>query len=248
MAETGYRARLYDTYVQARESMGATSLDDIATRTPYLRKLVRTHFPPSRDAHVLDLGCGHGSLLHVARGEGYQNVEGIDVSPEQVELAERLGIAGVRHGDVMDEIARCGDGVVDVVITFDVIEHLQRPELLSLADEVFRILAAGGRWIIHTPNAESPLFGRIRYGDLTHEQAFTRESVKQFLRPAGFARIYCFEDSPVVHGVRSAARALVWRGIRGLLRVYLAAETGNTGREAIFSQNFLTVAHKVRGG
>lgn len=239
-----YRARLYDTYVEARESIDPGSLAGLRGRLPYLERLVRQHFPPRKDARVLDLGCGHGSLLHVARSMGYANVEGIDVSQGQVALARRLGIDGVREGDVMDELALMPAGSRDVIVTFDVIEHLRRDELFAIADEVHRVLAADGRWIIHTPNAESPLFGRIRYGDLTHEQAFTRQSVLQFLRPAGFVHVASFEDAPVVHGVRSALRNVVWRGIRGLLRVYLAAETGHAGGDAIFSQNFLVVARK----
>ena len=37
-----------------------------------------------------------------------------------------------------------------------------------------RALKPGGRWILHTANAESPFYGRVRYGDITHEQAFTQ--------------------------------------------------------------------------
>ena len=244
MTTTDYRARLYDTYVEARESIDPGTLDGMRSRLPYLQRVVRDHFPPRKDARVLDLGCGHGTLLHVARSHGYGHIEGIDVSAGQVALAKRLGIDGVREGDVMDELAVMPAGSWDVIVTFDVIEHLRRDELFALADEVHRVLAEDGRWIIHTPNGESPLFGRIRYGDLTHEQAFTRQSVQQFLRPAGFRHIDSFEDTPVVHGARSALRSMVWRGIRGLLRIYLAAETGHTGGDAIFSQNFLVVARK----
>lgn len=245
MASTDFRERLYDTYVQARDSIDPGTLAGLGSRLPYLRRVVREHFPPGKDARILDLGCGHGALLHAARLEGYTRIDGVDLSAEQVRLAARLGIEGVREGDVMEELARRPAGSQDVVITFDLIEHLRRDELFALADEVHRVLADDGRWIIHTPNAESPLFGRIRYGDLTHEQAFTRQSVHQFLRPAGFHRIAAYEDTPVVHGLRSALRGAVWLGIRSLLRVYLAAETGQTGRDAIFSQNFLIVARKT---
>lgn len=107
-----------------------------------------------------------------------------------------------------------------------------------------RVLRVGGRWIIHTPNGESPFGGRVRYGDLTHENAFTRESLSQLCHVCGFSEIRCFEDAPVVHGVKSAVRYVAWKTLRGLLRLYLAAETGDGGRAAIFSQNLLAVAIK----
>ncbi len=74
--------------------------------------------------------------------------------------------------------------------------------------------------------------------------AFTRASIAQLLRTCGFRDVACFEDRPVPHGLKSIVRWVVWMGVRGLLRLALAAETGETGREAIFSQCLLAVAEK----
>ncbi len=130
----------------------------------------------------------------------------------------------------------------DVIIAFDVIEHFTKEELLPFVDEVHRVLRSGGRWIIHTPNGESPFVGRVRYGDLTHEMAFTRISISQLLKSSGSSEIVCQEDTPVPHGLKSAVRWILWKIIRSGLRFYVAAETGE--RDSIFSQNFLTVAVK----
>lgn len=131
-----------------------------------------------------------------------------------------------------------------MVIAFDVIEHFTRDELLPFVDEVHRVLKPGGRWIIHVPNGESPFFGSIRYGDMTHELAFTRTSLAQLLLASGFTEMRSFEVQPVVHGAKSALRWLLWRGFRSLLRLYIAAETGDAGGGHIFSQNLLAVAVK----
>jgi hypothetical protein len=40
------------------------------------------------------------------------------------------------------------------------------------------------------------------------------------------------------------ARWVLWKAIRGVSRLVLAAETGDTGRTAIFSQCLLAVAIK----
>jgi len=206
--------------------------------------MIGRHFPPDRDAAVLDLGCGHGTVIRIAREAGYRNLRGVDRSVEQVHEAEELGISGIEEADLLQTLRDTSDDSYDVVLSFDVIEHFRRDELLSLVDGVRRILRPGGRWIIHTPNAESPFFGRIRYGDLTHEQAFTRTSMGQLLISSGFRALSCYEDAPVVHGILSGLRFAIWKVLRGMMRLYLAAETGSTDNSVILSQNFLVVAIK----
>ena len=229
----------------AREQVLAPpTLEGLKPRAPYLTKLIQTHFPADRRSAILDLGCGHGALIHFARCGGYTNIRGVDGSPEQVAAARRLGIDGVEEVALLAALAAQADESLDVVVAFDVIEHFTRDELLSFVDQVHRVMRPGGRWIIHTPNGESPFCGRIRYGDLTHELAFTRTSINQVLLSSGFSKVQCFEDAPIVHGLKSMVRWGLWKLIRSGLRVYLAAETGDTASNDIFSQNFLAVAVK----
>lgn len=245
MSESQYRSRVYDHYVQSRHTaLAPARIEGLESRAPYLNRMISKHFPADRRAKILDLGCGHGTLVYLANKAGYQNIVGVDRSPEQVAAARRLSIGGVELGELTETLAGLAAESQDVVVTFDVIEHFTRDELVPLLDGVRRVLKPEGIWIIHAPNAESPFFGRILFGDITHEQAFTRISINQLLRSSGFDQVECFEDAPIAHGVRSAVRLVAWKVCRSMLRVYLAAETGDTGRTAILSQNFLTVARK----
>lgn len=240
-----YRTRVYDDYVTGRKnSLAPSTLEGLKPRLPFLQKLIRLHFPPDFKAYILDIGCGHGALIYVARQMGYRNLHGVDGSPEQVAAARRLGINGVAQGDVLEALSRQPDGTLDCVVSFDLIEHFTKDELIVLVDEVWRVLKTGGRWIIHTPNAESPFGNRMLFLDFTHELAFTRISIFQLLFSSGFSRVDCYEDQPAVHGVKSAIRWVLWKIFRGFLRLYLAAETGDASREAIFSQNLLAIAFK----
>jgi len=240
-----YRKRIYGAYVQARDKpLAPETLAGLKPRIPYLKQLVCKHFPRDKDAHILELGCGHGALLHVLAQSGFAHVSGVDTSPEQVAAAQRLGINGVEQGDLMTKLRTTGDASLDVVVAFDVIEHFTKPELIPLVDEVRRVLKPGGLWLIHTPNAESPFGGRIRYGDFTHEQAFTCTSLSQLLMASGFQSVRCFEDRPIVHGLKSLIRRGLWAVIRCGLLVYIAVETGGLDRNAVFSQNLLAVAIK----
>lgn len=238
-----YRDRIYDQYVHARTvPLVQPGVDGLASRRPYLAAMICRHFLADRGAAILDLGCGHGTAMLVAQQAGYTNVRGVDRSPEQVAEAQRLGVTGVSQGDLGETIRATPSESLDVVLTFDVIEHFRRDELLPLLDEIRRVLRPSGRWIAHTVNAESPFFGRIRYGDVTHEQAFTRTSIGQLVLSSGFRAVSCYEDAPIVHGMKSAVRYALWKAVRGMLRLYLAAETGSTDRAIILSQNFLIVA------
>jgi len=242
--ESDYRDRLYRAYVSAptgaRASGGAAS----EAPSPYLERLVRQSFPRDRDSAILDLGCGSGGLLRVLGGHGYRNVTGVDVSAEQVAEAQRLGTPGVRCDDLLGALASMPERTLDVVVAFDVLEHFQKAEVLELIDHVRRVLRAGGRWIIHVPNADSPFGMRIRYGDFTHELAFTAGALRQVLGASGFGRVETFEDTPVVHGPTSALRWAAWKVIRLGLMATIAAETGSFDRNIVLSQNLLAVAYK----
>jgi len=241
-----YRQRIYDSYVRSRDKpLAPETLAGLKPRLPYLRQLVRKHFPKIKQVAILELGCGHGALLYVLAQAGFTHASGVDTSPEQVAAAQRLGINGVEQGDVMAKLHSTGDSSLDVVVAFDVIEHFTKPELIPLVDEVHRVLKPSGRWIIHTPNAESPFGSRMLYWDFTHEQAFTRTSLSQVLMASRFKSVQCYEDRPVIHGLESAVRAVLWACLRAGLLFYIAAETGALDRQAVFSQNLLAVA--VRG-
>ncbi len=240
-----YQERIYGQYVHARtEPLAPPTVEGLEPRRAYLENLIKQHFPKDRGAQILDLGCGHGTILYFARKHGYRNLVGVDVSQEQVTAAHQLGINEVQQGDLMETLRSLPDGSQDAVIAFDIIEHFTRSELLPFVDEVFRVLAPKGRWIVHTPNGESPFHGRVFFGDFTHEHAFTRTSINQLLRSSGYSRVECFEDEPIAHGVKSLARRIIWKASRATLQLMLSAETGETRRTCILSQNFLTVAYK----
>jgi len=238
-----YRSRIYARYSQGgRETDNPVSVENFKSRAPYLKKIIKNHFPPNKNINIVDLGCGQGAFLYFLRSEGFSNLTGVDISTDQTEIAKKLGVEGIINGHLMETLAKISDNSQDIVIAFDVIEHFTKIELLPFVDEVHRVLRSNGKWIIHAPNGESPFFGRIRYGDFTHEQAFTRNSISQLLLASGFNEVKCFEDKPVVHGVKSAIRRILWEGFRLIFLLFNASETGCWDNKAVFSQNLLTIA------
>lgn len=208
-----------------------------------MRQIISKHIATTgKQARILDLGCGHGAFMHSLRESGYQNVLGVDVSEEQIALARSLGIPGVVQSDLTTFLRNRESASADVILMMDILEHLTREEELSALDEVFRVLTPKGRCILHVPNAEGLWGMRIRYGDMTHEQCFTRSSVRQLLRTVGFQTVRCYEEKPIPHGTVSMVRRTIWELGTIWARILLASETGSI--DAILSQNLLAGADK----
>ena len=104
----------------------------------------------ARGKRVLDAGCGAGygsaELAHTAL-----TVLGADISAEAIDFAR----AHYRLPNLHFEQASCtgfphADGCFDLVVAFEVIEHLENWREFLL--EVRRVLAPSGQFIVSTPN------------------------------------------------------------------------------------------------
>jgi SAM-dependent methyltransferase len=140
----------------------------------------------ARGRLLLDIGCGNGLFLHLARKRGFE-CRGMDVSGPAVALArERYGLQ-VRQGAIGDEIWQPGQ--FDVITMFHVLEHLPDPRLAL--SYVRRILKPEGSLILQVPNIESMqarCFGTRWYGlDVPrHLINFSPRALDILLKEAGF--------------------------------------------------------------
>jgi SAM-dependent methyltransferase len=239
-----FRERIYQHYASQHRGVTDAAHAHAEARSPFLDHVIRRYFPAPRDSVVVDLGCGAGALLSAAKRAGYANLRGFERSPEEVTLAHALGLSEVACGDADEGLQALAAESIDLVCSIDLIEHMDRFEALRLADGVQRVLRPTGTWLIHTVNGDSPWFGRVRYGDITHEQVYTPSSLAQLLRAAGFGSVTCEEDGPVAHGVVSGVRRVLWRGTRQVLRFALAVETGSWSRETVLTQNLIALARR----
>src|SRR5688572_2803373 len=103
-----------------------------------------------RGKRVLDIasGSGYGSAL---LAESATSVVGVDVSPDAVSYASREHARSnveFRVGNA--EHIPVDDSSVDVVVTFETIEHVADYE--RFVAEIDRVLAPGGVALISTPN------------------------------------------------------------------------------------------------
>lgn len=198
----------------------------------------RGWLPQRKDAAILDLACGSGQLLYFFKQRGYMNVSGVDVSPEQVQIARQV-IADVVEGDVLDFLKTHPESF-DLITGLDIIEHFHKDEAIDFLDDCQAALKPGGRLILQTPNAESPWAGAVRYADFTHEVCFTPHLLTRLLAISGFDGAIVRETGPIPRGYSFAAsvRYFAWQVIRLGLRVYNMVETGGGGSN-VYTRVFL---------
>jgi 2-polyprenyl-3-methyl-5-hydroxy-6-metoxy-1,4-benzoquinol methylase len=236
-----WQTRLYESYVSTGQSVAAQAHELMPGQYPQYLRLIRRHLPQDRAIRIADLACGHGALLFCLKKLGYTRIEGVDVSSEQVALAHRLGMQEVRHGSLTDAL-RDRAGTYDVIFLMDILEHLDKQAVLDVLELARDALTDRGRLVMHVPNGAGIFGMRIRYGDFTHQTCFTPQSIRQVLRAAGFMLVDVHEDRPVIHGVKSLVRRVLWDLMTLRERLLLLAETGSGGH--VLSQNMLVIADK----
>jgi SAM-dependent methyltransferase len=245
-SSTNYRRRFYASYARLEQRTDIEQVRrDLRLTRPYLASLVARFFPADHNCSIVDLGCGSGALLLFLQEAGYVNTIGVETSPDQAGFARQLGVRSVLLGDLVPFLRASTGEVFDVVVVFDVIEHFCKDEVLEIMDHAYRVLRPGGRLIVHVPNAEGIFGSRIFWSDFTHEMAFTRQGLRQLTCACGFSSVEFSEDLPVVHGVKSLIRRILWAGLRSIFRLAYMAETGDTGAGLILTQGLLAVANKA---
>jgi 2-polyprenyl-3-methyl-5-hydroxy-6-metoxy-1,4-benzoquinol methylase len=150
---------------------------------------------PTPIGSVLDVGCGSGGVGAGLRRAGATKLTGIEVVPEQAELArahyDRVVAAPVEQG--LHEL----DGPFDTILCLDVLEHLVDPE--QVLRDLHGVAAPGARLQVSLPNARHVslmkdlvlrgTFGYTDWGhrDRTHLRWFTRRDIVETMERTGWA-------------------------------------------------------------
>lgn len=238
-----YKDKFYKKYASTHtESLyGKISKKDIESNFKIWQSYFSKFLPPNKEVRILDLGCGNGGFVYWLEKVGYKNVEGVDVSEEQINAARKLGTNKVVQGEA-GEFLKDKEEFYDIIFARDFLEHLSKNELLGIGEAIHKSLKKDGVFVAQTVNAENLLWGRLRHGDFTHDLAFTKESISQFLKVVGFSEVRVYPQRPVVHGLKSFIRYILWRLIEIWSMFYLLVETGSP--RGIFTQNIIVKALK----
>ncbi len=233
-----WKAKIYENYVSSVNTSDVVEdYSSLYIQSKPIAFRVMRYIPSERNINIVDLGCGSGRYLYHLHQKGYKSLEGVDYSKEQVEIAQKSGLNFIIEGDLVDFLEKKPDESIDIILAMDIFEHFTREELFLLLPIIQRKLKKDGKIILHVPNAEGIFGNRVRYGDLTHEIAFTRMSLMQLFKCNGFKEITCYEDKPIIHGIISFFRRVIWDIGTIPFRILYTAETGDP--KSILSQNML---------
>lgn len=157
---------------------------DRAAALYYAAELRRAGLNPDARLRVLEIGFGNGTFAGWARSRGY-DYTGTELIPALLERGARAGFRVV-DGDIDRMLAELGSEGIDLVVAFDVIEHMELDAVGGLLDAIRTVLRPGGRFVARVPSGDSP-FGRAAFhGDLTHRFAPGSSAVRQLAARHGF--------------------------------------------------------------
>jgi len=101
---------------------------------------------------VLDMGCGDGWIEKILLSKGAKYVNGIDLSPEVIKKAKKQNLKKVSYR-VSDAInLPFKKSSFDVIVAFEVLEHIQPKGEKMMFSEVVRVLKPGGEFFLTTPH------------------------------------------------------------------------------------------------
>jgi 2-polyprenyl-3-methyl-5-hydroxy-6-metoxy-1,4-benzoquinol methylase len=242
---SGYAERVYSRYSEVRPGRTAPgrASDLLALGEPVFRKLYLSHVPANKDARILDIGCGYGEFLYFLQTRGYRSTKGIDLNQGELDLAQALGVKNLERADSFDFLHQSGQEF-DFISAIDVLEHVPKNKVLEFLDLIHASLRPRATFLCQVPNAAAFCLS-YTYGDFSHETPFTASSLRQVLELANFVDIEVFPGGPVVHGVKSAVRFVLWKVIVAGMKIVQIVEGGGTDPlSSIFTGAMFAVAKR----
>jgi SAM-dependent methyltransferase len=138
---------------------------------------------------LLDVGCGNGKFLMVAKGYGF-DVWGIDIDRQSVEIAKSVlgnNIHFMELGQFV-KFARERNFEFDVITFFEVLEHQDRP--IEFLESIKSILKKGGYVAGSVPNRDRWIIDETEWDYPPHHLLrFSKKSLETTLSVAGFSNI-----------------------------------------------------------
>jgi 2-polyprenyl-3-methyl-5-hydroxy-6-metoxy-1,4-benzoquinol methylase len=228
-----YRDILFNNYTTtAYKAHTAISIDAYKIRERAFHQKFKKILPEGKNTPILDIGCGMGFFLWFLQNNGFTNSVGIDVSPEQIEVARSFGVKNINLCGWKEYLATKHSSFGFVILD-NVIEHLTKNEITELLQAIFAALKPGGRLYISTPNSGSPFGVPLAFIDFTHEVFFTAASLSQVLVACGFLPVAISGEPLPAFDLRSFFRKSLFNSIKPFVKAVYIVGTGGGGRTSI---------------
>lgn len=241
-----YRSVLYANYHTTQS--GRAALTDAQTlfnreKWQFKNEIIPLLGDLPKNAAIFDMGCGSGSLLQALKDAGFQQLMGMDVSAEQVEMAHSLGVKEIVLGDAMAYL-REHPAAFQLITGMDIIEHFTKDELVELLQLIQSALKPGGRAIFRTPNMDAPMATVFSQGDFTHENYLNASSAQQVMLACGYPQV---EVKPshmqIASPWKELLRKILYSAVELRTKITLFA-TARSSRNIVFTPNMIIIGKK----
>jgi SAM-dependent methyltransferase len=192
-----------------------------------------------------ELGFGNGSFAGWVRERGGDWL-GREVIPELEARATAAGFAVADGGRSFADA--CGASRLDLIVAFDVLEHLELPAIRAFLQDARVALKPGGVLLMRVPSGDSPFSGPIYRGDMTHRTLLGSSAARQLALEAGLevaqlrAPVLPMWGVGAARAVRRIAVHCVQSAVFAFIRTVLM---GNRG--AVLSPDMIVVLRKPAG-
>ena len=188
----GYGSDYLDWKKWGQAGFGSLTKSD---RTYFNAEIKRSKKAFPKGTNVLEVGFGNGSFLAFARQQEW-NVVGTEVNQELVGAARQGGFNVAHTAD----LSAFPDDSFELIVAFDVLEHMPQGAIVDFMLDVKRVLKPGGHFIARCPNGDSP-FGLVNQnGDVTHITSIGRGKARYFATRADLELIYVGGEAEPIWG------------------------------------------------
>jgi|SRR5579883_372560 len=146
-------------------------------------EMVRAGLLGRGSLRILEIGFGNGGFAGWSRAQGW-HYTGTERDPSLVTRARAAGFDAYEASLPLGSLAETAS--LDLVIAFDVLEHLDFSETTGLLRAARPLLKPSGIVLARFPSGDSPFAGAIQRGDLTHRSVIGSGIIEQLARSAGF--------------------------------------------------------------
>jgi len=230
---------IYEKYVQGKQWQ-TDSFGKPDDGSYYDHEMKRVFDAPRTNLRIVEFGFGNGAFLGWARSRGHYvvGVEQID------ELDRRARAAGFETAPSIDALLNSGAKSYDLVVAFDVLEHLSKDELVTFLEGTISLLRSGGALLARFPNGDSPFGLRHQNGDITHCLSIGEYSVAQLIDRIGFSSFKLYPPYEVTNSPPAFCKWIIKLALRFCIEEsFRIAYYGKSGPPTL-SVNYILVAKK----
>jgi 2-polyprenyl-3-methyl-5-hydroxy-6-metoxy-1,4-benzoquinol methylase len=167
----------------------------------YYKKIVSKF---SNVKEVLEIGYGNGNFLGWCKQKNI-NIYGIETDIDLLRRAKKNKFS------VFNSIERIKSKKFDLIVLFDVLEHIPQNKIINFMKQLNCLLKINGHIVIRVPNGSSPFGLSNQHGDITHITIVSATKLTYWSKLSQLKIIYCGSDfTPIYNGnfIKTPSRLL----------------------------------------